>query len=288
MISGIVTDPGTGAPVPVAGIRVRFDDDNDGEHATVQRTDRAGRYRLWLRPDKYTVLARGQSAPVDARDASQTADFTAAVGEVKMVLKDRAGNPVSQVKAHLRKGASDPDDGDIISKEASNSDGTVSVYSVTSEPDALLELKIDSGQMIGSTIYRNRRRLLGGNASGIPIAVTVGAVTDLEPITLPAGGVLSGTVKIGNVPTGEIRVQVRNGGTGNGARFVQTRTQSDGTYSISLPEGTYSRICAVAPGQKSSTCPSEELAVPQGAGYAFADNRAVAANAITTLNLEIP
>jgi 5-hydroxyisourate hydrolase-like protein (transthyretin family) len=273
MISGMVTDPAAATPVPVAGIRVRFEDADDGEHATIQRTDRNGRYRLWLRPGKYMVLARGQSADVDARVASQTANFTAAVGEVRMVLTDAGGKPASQVKAHLRNIA-----GDIVSKEASNSDGTVSVYS-TASANHLLELKIDSGLMIGSTIYSDKTRLSSGDLIAVP--------GDLGTIMLPAGGVLSGKVTLGGVAKGEIRVQVRNGNTGNGARFVQTRTQSDGTYSISLPAGTYSRICAVAPGESSGTCPSERLPTT-GDGFAFVDNQRVEVNKITQLDFAIP
>jgi hypothetical protein len=291
MIGGIVTDPGAGTPVPVAGIRVRFDDADDGEHATIQRTDRTGSYRLWLRPGVYSVLARGQSATVDASATSQTVNFTAAVAELKMILKDAAGNPVSQVKALLRKGNSAaPNDGDIISKEASNSDGTVSVYSAASASDDLLELKIDSGQMIGSTIYNGRTRLLSGGTvpGGDPLAVTVGTVSDLGTVTLPAGGVLSGTVTLGNVPKGDIKVQVRNGGTGAGARFVNTRTQSDGTYSISLPAGTYSRVCAIAPDLPSGSCPSGAVPTTSVGTYALVNNQSVVAGTITTLNFAIP
>jgi len=287
MISGLVSDPATG---PVPGIRVRFDDADEGEHATVQRTNKIGEYRLWLRPASYTVLARGQSATVDLTTTDKTQNFAAAVGEVKMVLKDAAGNPVSQAKAFLRRGASaaPTNDGDAISKEGSNSDGTVSVYSSATAADGLLEIKIDNGQMVGSTIYNGKARLLQGTLtvpSGDPVSVTVGSITDLLTITLPAGGVLSGIVTVGGVPQGNVKVQVRNGGRGGNARFVNTMTQVDGTYSVSLPAGAYLRVCAFT---STSSCPSAGTVSGSGTGFAFVENVAITPGSATTQNFTIP
>jgi hypothetical protein len=92
--------------------------------------------------------------------------------------------------------------------------------------------------------------------------------------------VLSGKVTLGGVPKGDIKVQVRNGGKGGSARFVNTRTQSDGTYSISLPAGPYSRVCAIAPGLPSSSCPS--------GATDFVDNLSITAGVTTMQDFAIP
>jgi hypothetical protein len=282
MISGVVSDPTTGVPVPVPGIRVRFDDADEGDHATVQRTNKIGQYRLWLRPGSYEILARGQTAAnVDLNAESQIRNFAAAVGEVKMVLRDAGDNPLGQAKAVLRDST-----GTTISKEASNSDGTVSVYSAvtaTGATSALLEIKIDDGRMIGSSIYSGKTRLLSGDLavpSGDPVPVTIGSVNDLGTIALSAGGVLSGTVTVNGVPQGNIRVQVRNGATGGGGRFVNTSTQIDGSYSVSLPAGTYTRVCAFI---VSLGCPGGPGAVSgSGTGFAFVGDVPIASGSTTT------
>jgi hypothetical protein len=274
MVSGLVSDPATGA---VTGVRVRFDDDqNDIEHAVVRRTNNVGEYRVWLRPGIYTIRARGQTATnVDLTTADQTQNFVAAVGEVRMSLQ-HTGNPVGQAKVHLRDST-----GANVSKEGSNSDGTVSMYALTSAANYLLEIRIDDGSFVGSSIYNGRTQLLAGD----PVTVTVGNVTNLNALTLPAGGVLSGTVTVAGVPQGNARIQVRSGGTGGGSRFVGTTTQADGTYSISLPAGTYQRVCAFT-GPSSSICPGG--AVPaSGSGYQFVGGLAITAGATTTQDFAI-
>ena len=276
-LSGLVSDPTTG---PVPGMRVRFDDVDEGDHATVQRTNRVGAYRIWLRPGVYKILSRGQSSVVDATSADQIQNFDAPVLEVKMILQDGDGNPVSQAKARLR----DAVDLGIISKESSNSDGTVSVYSSTpstsTSDNRILEIKIDNGQMIGSIVYINATRLSSGAL--VPLEASI---NDLGTILLPPGGILSGTVTVGGVPQGNVTVQVRNGGPGNGARFVKTSTQIDGSYSISLPAGTYSRICAYV-GSSGSVCPNT-VTPSSGTDFTFVDDVVITANSTTILDFDV-
>jgi len=102
--------------------------------------------------------------------------------------------------------------------------------------------------------------------------------TAIGPITLPAGGELKGVVTLAGAPAGNLTVQVRSGGTGAANRFVNTRTQSDGSYTISLPGGTYARVCAFT---QASSCGGVT-----GAVSAF--NVSVTANQSNTLNLSIP
>jgi hypothetical protein len=102
----------------------------------------------------------------------------------------------------------------------------------------------------------------------------------LGTIALSAGGVLSGTVTVNGVPQGNIRVQVRNGATGGGGRFVNTSTQIDGSYSVSLPAGTYTRVCAFI---VSLGCPGGPGAVSgSGTGFAFVGDVPIASGSTTT------
>ena len=277
MVSGLVSDPVTG---PIAGMRVRFDDADDTEHADVHRTNKNGEYRIWLRPDTYSILSRGQSKTVDLTSSNQTADFSEAVGEIKMLIQDALGKPISQAKPRFRSKSGF----DVLSKEASNGDGTASLYStLTNKDNNLLEIKIDNGDFNGSSIFNGKTKLADGDV----IAVTIGGVNDLGTITLPVGGVLSGKVTLGGVPQGGVKIHVRYGGKGSGNRFTSTRTMSDGTYSISLPAVTFTRVCAFT--GSSGICPSSgSTGSGAGSGYAYFDNVAITANATKTQDFALP
>jgi len=295
MVSGLVSDPVSG---PIAGMRVRFDDADDTEHADVHRTNKKGEYRIWLRPGTYLILSRGQRKLVDLTSANQTANFSEAVGEIKMLIQDALGKPISQAKPRLRAKTATTADVtkfDVLSKEHSNGDGTVSLYATNANKDNnWMEIKIDNGTMISSSIYAGKIRLQDGEL----VPVTIDGVSDLGTITLPAGGVLSGKVTVAGVPQGGVRVQVRNvgtnvnnGGKGSGDRFTTTRTMSDGTYSISLPAGTIARICAFT-GNSASVCPSSGAGTGKSSGtdfsYEFFDNIAITANATKTQDFALP
>ena len=115
---------------------------------------------------------------------------------------------------------------------------------------------------VGSSIYLNGTRFLSGTAVAAPAP---GATLALGTVNLPAGAVLSGTVTKGGVPVSNAVVQVRSGAKTGNDRFVSTRTQSDGTYTISVPAGTYNRICAFDAG---TTCPGTTAV---GTTYKFVD-----------------
>jgi hypothetical protein len=95
-----------------------------------------------------------------------------------------------------------------------------------------------------------------------------------------------------------VRVQVRNvgtnvnnGGKGSGDRFTTTRTMSDGTYSISLPAGTITRVCAFT-GNQASNCPSSGTGTGKGSGtgfsYEFFDNIVITASANNPKDFSLP
>lgn len=266
-ISGTVLDAPSGAAV--AGVAVRFYDSTD---AFVEgfRTDRAGAYRLWLPPAVYTVRSRGQTASVDVTAGNQVQAFNAPVGTLTATIKDSTGTPLSQAKVRMF----DSTGANLLSFEVSSGDGTVTLYS-TAAANNLLELKIDNGVAVASSIYLDKTQLTAGTPVSAPAA---GATTALGTIALAAGAVLSGTVTKGGTPVDGAVVQVRSGGLTGAFRFVSTRTQSDGTYTISLPAGTYNRVCAFDAG---TSCPGGAVA---GATYKFSDAVVIAAGTPKTVN----
>lgn len=236
-IAGTVSDPTSGI---AKGISVRFFASTD---AFVQgnRTDNLGQYQLWLRPSTYTVRSRGQTVTADISAGSLTGqNFAAAVGQITATLSGPSG-AVSQAKVRVYDTSAN-----FQSFEVSNADGTVTLFSTVNP--ARVEFKIDNGSAIGSALYNATGVVTQFSLAG-NIAVNVGgAATALGNVTLGAGGVLSGTVTVATVPTADRVVQVRSGGTATPAnQFVAGRTQSDGTYSVSLPEGTY-QVRACIPG----------------------------------------
>jgi hypothetical protein len=81
-----------------------------------------------------------------------------------------------------------------------------------------------------------------------------------------------------------IIVQPRSGGVTGAQRFLATRTSSDGSYSLSLPAGTYTRVCAFVPGT-ANQCPTTASSIGQ---WASADAVVVIGNQSNTLNIAIP
>jgi hypothetical protein len=282
-IAGQVTD-GTN---PQPGINVRFYDNSgttkQGAFIDGRPVNKAGNYRIWLQAGNYTVEARGQSSDVTASISTPVAaSFTSSsIQTITAVLQDGSMNPVSQAKVSVYNNDSVTPDYSKQGMEVSDSDGEVTLY--TSKANNLVEFKLDGGQTtLGSSVYLGQTALLSGTnaAQG----------TDLGTIQLPSGGELTGVVTdAGGNPLANALVTIRSGGTGNGARFVTTRSQSDGTYTVSLPAGTYNRVCAVYPGLALTSCPGNG----SGSGgvtnsYVFQDSVAVAGGTSNTLNLQFP
>lgn len=246
-VSGVVTDP-TPTTTPVTGMSVRFygantaDDATNGAFVEGVKTNKDGGYRMWVLPGDYEVRARGQIATITADTAvPATQDFTSAVGRATATLTTDGTTPLSQVKVQVY----DSTGANYLGFEASNGDGTVTVYTDGSA-NYLLELKMDnSSTAVGSAIYDGTTSPMGTLlTSGSPVAFTVDGTTNLGTLTLPSGGELKGIVTKDSVAYGNAKVQVRTSGQNGGFRFATTRTQSDGSYTISLPAVTYDTVCA--------------------------------------------
>lgn len=265
VVRGRVTDGVTAPPNnAVSGISVRFDDAS-GAFVQAERTNLTGGYRMWLRPGTYTVRARGQTA-TPAVVATSTTPNPAAVNFGAVVAKGTATifapggiTPRSGVKVRLYETLSGNQD--LVGHESSNGDGTVEVY-VSVTGSYLIEYKVDDGSTtVGTAIHDgtptpNGTKTLGQtvpNGGGTPLTFTTGSTTALGNITLPAGGELTGKVTTNGVtPVGNIVVRLQRG-TGGGTRVTSTRTQSDGSYTLSAVAGpnannAYPRVCAFVNG----------------------------------------
>ncbi len=248
-VGGFVTDPANSTVTPVAGISVRFyganADDSAGAFVEGIRTNKDGGYRIWVLPGAYEVHARGQSTSVTA-GVGNPISFTSLVGQATATITTDGATPLSQVKVQVYDSTGTTFQG----FEGSNGDGTVTVYTGDSLSHVLL-FKVDNGSAtVGSAVYDNTTSPVGTRlTAGFAVPFTADSVTTnaLGTITLPAGGELKGTVTKGGVALGNAIVQVRTSGTSGGFRFVSTRTQSDGSYSISVPGATYNTVCAFVP-----------------------------------------
>ncbi len=258
-ISGTVLTNSGGSPV--VGIPVRFQDATAGLNtpgAESTRTDVDGQYRLWLQPGNYNALCRGQSATLlNAGVADVVQNFSASVGKITLKLVDSGNHPISQARGDLYKTL----DLSGLSQEISNSEGILEMYTTTPAQTVKLGFSIYTNEFFGSSAYN-------GPQPGAPVAINVAAnlvspnpsapSLDLGTITLPDGAILTGYVwDTSTPPQGRpnIMVQVRYGGTGSNFKLVNTRTKSDGSYTVTLPAGiTLSRVVA-NPG----TTPSQQF-----------------------------
>jgi hypothetical protein len=294
VVRGLVTDGATPTPHPVAGIPVRFyattASDTIGALNEVVRTNEIGGYRMWVRPGTYAVRSRGQTATptvlaFSADSSPAQVSFGAAVGHATATLQGPGNVPLSQAKVLLYDGSAGAN---FQGLEASNNDGTVDVYAQTTG-NYRIELRVDDGSTTvasaiddGTMTPTGRQLLL---ASLVAFDTAAASPIALGTITLPAGGELRGVVTLGGALAGNIVVQLRSGGVGAANRFTNTRTQGDGSYSISVPAGAYARVCAFVPGT-SGACP---VATPMLAGtYQSANNVTVAANSSNNLDIAIP
>jgi hypothetical protein len=174
--------------------------------------------------------------------------------------------------------------------EVTNGDGTVEIYG-TLAPTSLHQVQyvVDYGSTTVGTIHEDGTASPAqiqqqtaptvnfSNGTGTPIQLGGGGT-----INLPAGGELKGIVKltVNSVPTpvGNLVVQLRQGGVTGASRTVTTRTSSDGSYSISVPGGSYDRVCAFVAGT-ANACPA---GTPLAGSYGFADNVTVTNGQSTT------
>ncbi len=277
-ISGTVTD-GTN---PLPGIAVRFQD-STGAYAESVRTAKDGTYSIWVQPGSaspYNILCRGQQysgtstattlgpAVAVTAGATPTANFeTATIGTITGTVQDASSNPVGAAFAYVYEATSY----NLLGYEITAGDGTFEVYGPTGA-NVRVAIVVSDGRMIGSLAHSTTYNNYVTNGTNVAVGASLGTVS------LPAGGVLAGTVTQSGSAGANSLVQFRYGGKSALYRLSTFRTMSDGSYTISLPAGTITRLCAAA---SSSALPNG--ATPPAAGtYAYNDGVSITAGSTTT------
>lgn len=246
LVFGVVKDAPAGTLQTGAAVRFYATTltDSTGAYAQATRTDLAGSYRFWLPTSgTFAVRSRGQTANLSPAGTAIPQDFTAQVAAITGSLKDVSNNPVSQVKVEVY--WFDGTQYQYLGHETSSSDGTFTTYTDGTNNDVKISFKVDSGASIGSQVYNGLTAFGAGTDISNQVSGNTSTPTSVGSVTLPTGYPLSGTIATNVNPKGNYVVQVRSGGTdGVANRFVNTRTQSDGSYSVSLPAGDYKvRAC---------------------------------------------
>jgi hypothetical protein len=225
--------------VAVTGIRVMIDQASGGASTRMRVTNVDGSYQVWLRPDLYKAYAYGQEESVDMQLGPQSVTFTQPVAKLPVEVRHK-GNAVSKVKARLMY---EPDgDPQLRSTDFSKSDGSLTLYSVTSGSH-LVVARVEGQEAFGSIIYDNQTVL----GSGTPVSLNPpDEITPPLTLNLRDGGLLTGTVlDTSENPVANFKVTVyQQSFSGAYDQFVSTRTRSDGSYALSLPQGIYAAVTA--------------------------------------------
>ncbi|WP_455203410.1 carboxypeptidase regulatory-like domain-containing protein [Kaarinaea lacus] len=225
-----------GTPVP--GVRVFIDEASGGPSTRHTVTKRNGSLRAWLVPDIYDVHSYGQrNAAVDITTTGGNVIFDQDVAKLPVTMLHNS-QPVSKVRARLHEANEGP-----IFKSAgfSKSDGTLTLYAlIGAVAEHLVEVRVQGDEAYGSIIYDNQTRL----GSGTAVTLTNGEIAPEITVQLRNAGVLTGTlIDINDQPVANNLVSVYLGNiTGSYERLIATRTQSDGTFMVSLPQNAYGRI----------------------------------------------
>lgn len=240
-ISGLVKN-NSGAAAP--GQPVYIDAATGGSAANL-RTNLDGKYCVWLKPASYRVHSRGQTAVVDVTNGSTSStDFGAPMSEVTVKLSEAANhdNSISGAILSLRV----PSTWDFTSQARTRGDGSAILYTPYSASATTnyyyLETKFDNRRYFASQLYSGKTN----KANADVIAISSEQTThDLGTVQIAAGGILTGRVLLSDAttPASNQPVQIRKEGDTAADLLVNTRTNGDGTFSISLPEGSnYARI----------------------------------------------
>jgi len=253
-------------------------------------TNLAGEYRMWVRPGTYNVRARGQTGTPNVVTFSTNnnppdVNFTAAMGRATTVVSG-PGGPLGQIKVQVFDTSNN-----FLGHETTNSDGSVVVYALPTGASYRIQYLLDNGSTVAGSVVDTGTATPTQTVLGLGTPIVFGAATVDTPIqlgggtiTLPAGGELKGIIKLGTAPIGNVIVQVRF----SGSRTVNTRTSQDGSYSVSLPGATYSRVCAFVLGSV-SPCPFTPVNTPfQANQWGSANNVLVTNGQSVSADIAIP
>ncbi len=230
--------------------------DGSATQLRIKKTD--GRFGIWLSQYNYDIFIHGHqqyfrigSTPPGTSYALPT-DFTGSVATLPVRLSNTTtatGAKLSQIKFELYNVSAGTT---LVHTAFSKSDGSVTLYS-NLPGDHILVGRLDSDrntqQPYASTVYGGPDTGFTQRGIGERIPLTPGTIAPtLNFKPLSAGGTLTGTVVVSianNQPASNVLVRVFHTVSNNATHnpiFTQTRTRSDGTYTLNLPQATYDKI----------------------------------------------
>lgn len=255
VISGTVKD---NAGTAVSG-EIVFVNNADGGRIEALRTNKSGKFRLWVNPRfglannsgvPYIVRSRGQQLGADTNGADGSTKthfklsantglvFDAQTTKVsgKLVSADTTPLPVSSAIVFLSSANG--------TKAISAADGTFSIFvdDAAGITGHKFYVRVDDDLKYGSGVYNGTAITAISQASGASVDTT-GTDVALGDITMPTLNIGNsvGYVK-GGAGAGSTNVTFRKGGTGNGFDMVTTKSRGDGSFIVTVPAGTYENI----------------------------------------------
>ena len=228
-LSGTILDSAGGNAVTGMRVRVNRASSDGGGAAQRLRTNKEGKYRIWLKPGTYFIQSYGQvSADLDMTAANASYSPVGPVTTISTNIKYN-GNGVSQAKAWLLDNS-----GNTVSQELSNSDGSIKLYCKTCDVNYMVYVRIDDSKDWGTTVYSGKTDI-STNATLVDATQTT-----MSDITLLAGGTLNVSITSdGTTAQKNFKTRVMTGGAGSDYLIKTQRTRGDGTYILSIPAGTY-------------------------------------------------
>ncbi|MBD3669628.1 MAG: hypothetical protein HUJ29_02555 [Gammaproteobacteria bacterium] len=209
--------------------------------AETLRSDKAGRFRLWVYPSNYNVMAYGQVKAADLTAVGVSSINLAFADDVATingtVFAEDGSTPVAGAVMFLK----GPNGSGTYEFLPSNEDGTFTLHTTVSQ-NHVLSARLDHDPNYGSAVYDDVSKdyLSGVNwtSGNAQLALTVNNTYNFTG-SLPTLGT-SGVGYLDGTTVGGGRVNIRLGG-GN---VVVMRARGDGSFKLSLPVDANYQIIA--------------------------------------------
>jgi len=260
VISGVVKD---NAGVAVSG-QVVFVNNAGGGRAETLRTNKNGKFRMWVSPrfnyldaaaGTYAVWSRGQVriANTNGNDdvtlthykLSQSTGLVFDTQTIqvtgRLLSSDAVPVPVGSAVVRLQTATG-------TDLQVSSADGSFVMYTTDTAGTTLkLYTRLDDSTNYGSGVYDGSAMSAIAISAGANIDATtaVGGVVALGGISMPTKDIGAGVGYIvGNTAAGSSVAQIRIGGNSNTFNMFKTRSRGDGSFKVTVPATTYNRIRA--------------------------------------------
>jgi hypothetical protein len=225
-LAGTILDAAGGNPV--TGMRIRVNKLGSGPVVRI-RSNKNGKYRIWLPADTYFAESYGQS--ISSIDMTSSNATWSPVGPVTAISTNVTynGSGVSQAKAWLMDSSNN-----TISQEVSSGDGSITLYCKTCGTDYKVYVRIDESRDWATTAYSGKTDI------STNYTLVDATQTTLPDIALLAGGTLTVNVTSdGTTAEKNFKTRVLSGSSGSDFLVNVQRTHGDGSYVISLPAGSW-------------------------------------------------